>query len=1576
MKRASSSNSACGGGDSGPGPSKRALKTKTCIIHCTDDKTDLISVRDLQSWNTLLQAAEIRQHEPILKLVKDLPDDKLPDFSYHRKCRSAFTHKKELKRISECNDSVSDAGEQSTELGQWVFHRRSSSITDRSSRVYEPICIFCEKNKYVKKTNSRELLTKCVELRCDQAIREAATEKNDSRMLAIVSRDLVAAEAHYHRSCYRLYTLKVTHHESTSSSVPTPDVQYAESEKKAFAKLFRYIREDMFERPRVLRLTVLTNMLVTFLKEAGVQNVRQSTKKHIRRTLSSEFRDSLHFVLDDNGKLLVYPENLTFSEIVKENIRLKNELNKKELDSDNILERAALQLRRCIQNHEVTQSWPPLPSDLYSSHTYIPEQLRSFLRCVISGQQSVTSLSPRVQRLIDSVSQDLVYGVTCAKVIPPKHILLPFAVKTLTGNVELIRIINHLGHGISYSKAEEVDTALCLHKLASQREDSIALPENIQPFIFTTVAWDNIDRLEETLSGGGTSHRVNGIVVQHEVYGPKLPSVQVHVPRHKQRSVEVGHCPLPVYNAGERTGPPPRQYVPVDVKDVTNEAFKINLLWIIARLHASENQCVGGWTGFNISIRDKVEVHKDIVGYLPTINAPATEMSTVQEVLVQTKKIMTSLSLQSIILVADQAIYAKVTEILWKHTARFPNIIPRLGAFHTACTLLHIIGKRFQDAGLKDLCIESGVLAEGSVAGVLEGRKYNRGVRFHKLLYEGLMRLAWREFPSWLELHNAHENHHLDVVATEVSEMVQDLHQETSEEVLKHSSFLKVSHLFQEYLEYLRHGSTVLAKFWMSYIDMVDILLNLLRASREGNWNLHLSAIHSLIPWCFAYDHVNYARYLSYYYAEMTNLPHDNPGIYEYLQNGGFSVQRSSTNPFGRIPVDQCVETTINRDTQTHGGTKGFSLKPGALSRYYLTAEYRSSYLRILKDTVHLEQTDLQHNDLKKSRMQRDEHDVRHLVETLDTTWINPFSDGMQELVSISTGRVVSEEIVKDLVDAYKTGLESYKVFREERLEQSTETFHRPLQKKKLKTFTNLAKKDKLCKVGPKDIILKADRNLFAHMIIIAQSRQLQMQEVLGHSLGPVPWALSTPDGSLRKTSKAALALELQKYVAPAENIPRESVCLIDGMALVQRLKGNHKTFAEVAETLLSFVLIEGEHSPRIDVVFDVYLEQSIKNLERTRRGATEGTIFRHITPGHSVQQWRKFLACPFNKESLIQVVVEEWKHAKNREKIAGKDVYVTVKEKCYKITQSGSEEIEELRTTQEEADTRLIFHAKHAAKAGYQCLTIVADDTDVLVLATAFASDIQCQMYQKRGTRARTKYTDITKLAHVLGENNCRALIGLHAFTGCDSVSAFAGRGKVAALKAMKLPQFSAVLQDLGNQWNLTMEQHRELEAFVCHLYQSKAGTRDVNDLRYKLFCAKKGETESWQLPPCAAALHQHSERANYQAGVWKRCLESCPDIPSPAGHGWCIEKVNGKDELTIDWLHDAPPAPEAVLQLLSCTCSRSCKLPTCPCLANGLKCTHLCKLLTCTNQVPEEEPLEENYVDDSDESDDDYWN
>ena len=41
----------------------------------------------------------------------------------------------------------------------------------------------------------------------------------------------------------------------------------------------------------------------------------------------------------------------------------------------------------------------------------------------------------------------------------------------------------------------------------------------------------------------------------------------------------------------------------------------------------------------------------------------------------------------------------------------------------------------FRDAGLKDICIEAGIVAEGSVNGVLDGKHYNRAVRVHRWVH-------------------------------------------------------------------------------------------------------------------------------------------------------------------------------------------------------------------------------------------------------------------------------------------------------------------------------------------------------------------------------------------------------------------------------------------------------------------------------------------------------------------------------------------------------------------------------------------------------------------------------------------------------------------------------------------------------------------------------------------------------------------------------------------------------------------------------------------------------------------------
>ena len=66
-----------------------------------------------------------------------------------------------------------------------------------------------------------------------------------------------------------------------------------------------------------------------------------------------------------------------------------------------------------------------------------------------------------------------------------------------------------------------------------------------------------------------------------------------------------------------------------DEKDQSKLALKKNVLWLLSRNTDCVNQKIPGWTGFNIQARNDEEITKDIVGYLPTINAPATEMKTV-----------------------------------------------------------------------------------------------------------------------------------------------------------------------------------------------------------------------------------------------------------------------------------------------------------------------------------------------------------------------------------------------------------------------------------------------------------------------------------------------------------------------------------------------------------------------------------------------------------------------------------------------------------------------------------------------------------------------------------------------------------------------------------------------------------------------------------------------------------------------------------------------------------------------------------------------------------------------------------
>lgn len=112
---------------------------------------------------------------------------------------------------------------------------------------------------------------------------------------------------------------------------------------------------------------------------------------------------------------------------------------------------------------------------------------------------------------------------------------------------------------------------------------------------------------------------------------------------------------------------------------------------------------------FHIQVYDRECNVKSNVGYLPTINAPVTSMETINEVLNQSRRIMRSLKLTSRRVFFDQAIHWKALEIKSRNSNLHKPIVLRIGTFQTLCTLIPIIGKRFQDAGIRDLYIQSGV---------------------------------------------------------------------------------------------------------------------------------------------------------------------------------------------------------------------------------------------------------------------------------------------------------------------------------------------------------------------------------------------------------------------------------------------------------------------------------------------------------------------------------------------------------------------------------------------------------------------------------------------------------------------------------------------------------------------------------------------------------------------------------------------------------------------------------------------------------------------------------------------------
>ncbi|EDO43283.1 predicted protein [Nematostella vectensis] len=238
----------------------------------------------------------------------------------------------------------------------------------------------------------------------------------------------------------------------------------------------------------------------------------------------------------------------------------------------------------------------------------------------------------------------------------------------------------------------------------------------------------------------------------------------------------------------------------------------------------------------------------------------------------------------------------------------------------------------------------------------------------------------------------------------------------------------------------------------------------------------------------------------------------------------------------------------------------------------------------------------------------------------------------------------------------------------------------------------------------------------------------------------------------------------------------------------------------------------------------------------------------------------------------LVRFLVKEWKKHEFRNRLDDRVLYVTLVDDCWRINSQMATIVPELQSSQEEADTRMLLHAQHA---GGTCV-VNSDDTDVLVILLGHAQYLG-KRHLKKGTGTKTRIIELDQITRKLArlaaqdiaiEDALCGLVGFHALTGCDSVSAFSQKGKWRPLQiVLKNKKYMEAMKEIGRQWSVTEELFSATEELVFHIY-GKRGTR-VNRLIYELHCAKGVKIEPNALPPYQSSLKLHVSRANYQAAI-----------------------------------------------------------------------------------------------------------
>ena len=727
-------------------------------------------------------------------------------------------------------------------------------------------------------------------------------------------------------------------------------------------------------------------------------------------------------------------------------------------------------------------------------------------------------------------------------------------------------------------------------------------------------------------------------------------------------------------------------------------------------------------------------------------------------------------------------------------------------------------------------------------------------------------------------------------------------------------------------------------RYYYFLLKLKLLVLQFVRSVRSGDKNTYLTTLTSLTYYFFALNHIHYARWTPVHIRDMILLPTMHPDVDEHFKKGRFTINKTGKR-FSNIGLDHGQEQNIKKFKQ-HGGPLSFTHSPDQLLLYLISGPEVTNQVTFFQnlispagcDTVcHHEQTHAYQNMF-----------IQH-TKSLYAKYTeigNVFTDDTNLLYNLATDEARPSTTIESIVSLQSLGKQQYEDYVEQRLVQRTIAIHVTIAMNKNELMKTTKKK-----ASSKNQEVKDLKNLAAtlsQLYVANEVRGGDTSEFFKHENVENPPSISK-DGHLYHGTKSDLVEELIATTPLSMSVAQQNTdaVILDGPAIVHMISPkNGSTVEEYCEVFISHIQKFFNVSNRIDVVFDIYMQSSLKEGVRKTRGVAPPMIVRGNT---KVKNWSRFLKNDSNKQSLFQYIATISQTVKLSD---NQQLVFTCSDTV--VTNPNSEMIKEYLSPcdHEEADTRMILHLHQILGETASSVTLRTVDTDVIVLAIAASAQYEDKnIYIQFGVGDNKKILNAHAIRSEIGMDKALALPVFHAFTGCDTVSSFKSIGKKTAWERWKT--FADVTEAFNNlnKGPEDIDSHTQqlLGRFVVLLYDRTSGCATTNELRKELFTRGRSIDK---IPPTSGVVLQHDRRTAYQGGhSWGNTSIKQQNLPEAKLWGWMKDKEGRYQPF---WTLD-PIASKGCKQLVKCGCDEKDGVfkcaKRCGCKKVGEVCTALCK-------------------------------